>query len=144
MCRLSTHSTTDPHPNPTSTTDPHPNPTSTFLIIPGIFPLSAFSPLYFCLVSTNWTTNLLGEGHVHEFKSHSLRNTMSQRPQLNPQGVHCICSLCEAALPTFLSLTVYPLHQKLSSLAQGSVWVFVSHGTDSGSKEMSENGMSSP
>lgn len=45
-------------------------------------------------------------------------------------------------LPSAFSLTVYPLHQKLSSLAQGSVSFFVSHGPGSRSKEMSENGMS--
>lgn len=94
-----------------STPDLHSNPTSTFLIISMAFPLIAFYPLYFCLVSANLITNLLGEGHVHQFKSHSLKNAMlsthiqrvSQwsfqihRPQLNLHGVHCICSLCKAS-----------------------------------------------
>lgn len=153
LCTSSTHSITDLHSNLKST----------FLVILGVFLLTAFYPLYFCLVSTNQITNLLREGQVYQFKSDSQEHhvfysciNMSkkdhvpqwsfpiQRPQLNLHGVHCLCSLQEAALPTSLSLTVYPLQQKLSSLAQGSVSVFVSHGTGSRSKEMSENGMSCP
>lgn len=53
-----------------------------------------------------------GEGHVHQFESHSLRNAVfyysrtrgsfqTRRPQLNLHGLRRICSLWEAARPAF-------------------------------------------
>lgn len=59
-----------------------------------------------------------------------------QRPQLNLHGVYCVCSLCKASQP-LVSYSL-SLHQKISSLAQGSVSVFVSRGTGSRTKEMYE------
>lgn len=140
-----------------SPADLHPSPKGSLPIIPNAFPSIAFSLLYFCLISINQIANQRGKGHIRQFQSfsHAVFWTHVERGarwSFRSRGHSSICraasafpSLEQPRLPhSTLSLTVDPLHQKISSLAQATVLFFVSHGSGSRSEKMPENGKSYP
>lgn len=137
---------TGPKPGPLGpcwarTTDQHSNPRSSFLIVSDVFPFVAFSPLYFCLVSLSALLHVLQACT----KGSSVVCPDSEAPRAIHRATTAFPTSEQLHFPHSASLlTVYPCHQKISSVAQGTVLFFVSHGTGSRSKKMSENGMNCP
>lgn len=134
--------------------DLYSNPTSTVLIIPDVFPPPCLLSSECLLCFNKLDYNPAGRGPrpsvwvslAQEHPCFLLAYKGNHRGLSRLRG-HSLTCMAPAAFapsgklpvpPSALSLTVYPLHQKLSSLAQGSVSFFVSHGPGSRSKEMSE------